>query len=96
VLQDLEAKDMADSLNVLYKNQINVQAQRITVSDMVIANQQAQIENLKEINITNETILITKDDEIKHWKKQYRKQKRQKIVVGVVGLAVVALSIIGN
>ena len=73
-----------------------VQAQRVTIQEAVILGQQQQITNLKEINLTKDGIIIVSDKEVAYWKKQYRKQKRQKILIGVGSAIVVIVSLLGS
>jgi phage terminase small subunit len=95
VLQDLERKDQleqeVDDLNDL----LAVEAQKISIKDGIIDNyRQIEANMAEQISRLNE-ITINKDSQIEHWRKQYKKQKRQKFIIGGVGLILVALFAVG-
>lgn len=96
VLKDLERLDQCDSNMIYFEKKLDIQARELGLQDRIILGQQEQIANLNEIIINKESIIIVNDKEVAYWRKQFRKQKRKKIIVGVVGLAVVALAVISN
>jgi hypothetical protein len=72
-----------------------VEAQKISIKDGIIDNyRQIEANMAEQISRLNE-ITINKDSQIEHWRKQYKKQKRQKFIIGGVGLILVALFAVG-
>lgn len=96
VAKDLERKDELEEINLLNEEKMDNMARQLGIQDRIIDGQQKQIENLEEINTASEEISATKDKEIKHWKKQYKKQKRQKFLVGGIGIGLLVLAVIAN
>lgn len=96
VAKDLIRLDQADSTIVSLNLEIDGYVRQLGLQDRVIAGHQEQIRNLNDI-ITNRLDAIdVKEKEITHWKKQYKKQKRQKFLVGGIGLGLVVLAVIAN
>lgn len=91
VLKDLERLDRSDSIRVLNELKIEKLITQTKVQDRVILGQQEQIFNYDEIVANKDGIINVKDLEVDHWEKQYKKQRRQKFLVGGIGLVLIVL-----
>jgi phage terminase small subunit len=95
VLQDLERKDQLEQEVDDLRDLLAVEAQKISIKEGIIDNyRQIEANMAEQISRLNE-ITINKDSQIEHWRKQYKKQKRQKFIIGGVGLILVALFAVG-
>jgi hypothetical protein len=94
IAKDLERLDQADSMLVLKDQEINALVQKITIQDAISVNQVNQISTLRAILADSQEIIGLHQQEVEHWKKQYRKQKRQKFLVGSAGLALLVLTVL--
>lgn len=95
VLQDLERKDQLEQEVDDLRDLLAVEAQKISIKDGIIDNyRQIEANMAEQISRLNE-ITINKDSQIEYWRKQYKKQKRQKFIIGGVGLILVALFAVG-
>jgi len=93
ITKDLTRLDQADSINVLLVSQLEVETRKVEIQSIIINDQLGIIGNMDEqLALLKEKSSI-KDDEIKHWKKQFKKQRRQKFLIGGVGIALIVLSI---
>jgi hypothetical protein len=97
IAKDLERLDYTDSLNVLLSEDLNIKTQKILIQETIISDQSKVIANQKtQISLIN-TQGGLKDDQINYWKKEYKRQKRQKFLTGGIGLGlVVLLALIGG
>ena len=91
VLQDLERLDQCDSEIALEHLKIEKLINQTRVQDRVILGQQEQLFNLKAISSNKDSIILVNDNKVKYWNKQYKKQKRQKFLVGGIGLLLIFL-----
>jgi phage terminase small subunit len=95
VLQDLERKDQLEQEVDDLRDLLAVEAQKISIKEGIIDNyRQIEANMAEQISRLNE-ITINKDSQIEYWRKQYKKQKRQKFIIGGVGLILVALFAVG-
>ena len=96
VIKDLDRLDLADSSIILLNLEIDGYVRQLGLQDRIILGHQEQIRNLNEIIVNRLDAIDIKEKEIAHWKKQYKKQKRQKFLVGGIGLGLVVLAVIAN
>ncbi len=97
VLKDLGRLDYMDSLNVLNRLKMDKYVRQLGVQDRVIIRQQEYVYNLKSIIVNKDSIIGVNESQTLFYKKQSKKQKRQKILVGGVGLGLlVILFVFGN
>jgi hypothetical protein len=95
VLQDLERKDQLETDNVELDSLLKIEVKKVAIKDGLINNYRQIEANMAEQISTLNEITINKDNQIEHWRKQYKKQKRQKFIIGGVGLILVALFAVG-
>ena len=91
VLKDLERLDHLDSLNALNTLKIEKLIKQTQMQDRVILGKQSQIFNLTQISINKDEIIVINAKEVNHWKDQYKKQRRQKFLVGGAGILLLLL-----
>ena len=92
VLKDLERLDRSDSVRALNELKIEKLINQTRVQDRVILGQQEVIFNLGDISLNKDSIINVNDLEVTHWKKEAKKEKRQKFLVGGIGIALIVLS----
>lgn len=80
-----------DSLN--RENEIKMKriALQSQIKDRTILDNNTQIANQKTIILNKNKTINVKDEEVDYWAKQYRKQKRQKFLVGGIGILLIVL-----
>ena len=96
VIKDFDRLDQADSTITLLELEIDSYVRQLTLQDRIVFGQQEQIESLNEIIHNKAEIISLSSEEVELWKKQYRKQKRQKCLVGGISLGLIALLVIAN
>ena len=91
VLKDLERLDHLDSVNALNTLKIEKLIKQSQLQDRVILGKQSQIFNLNQIVVNKDEIIIINSKEVEHWKDQYKKQRRQKFLIGGAGILLILL-----
>lgn len=92
VLKDLERLDQCDSVHSLNTSKIQKLESELRIQNMVMLGSQEQIFNLNTIIGNKDGVIDLTNQETDHWKKQYKKQKRQKFLVGGIGLFLLVLA----
>jgi hypothetical protein len=96
IAKDLERLDACDSMSVLQVERIGILESQVTIQKGIALDRLEQIGNLQNIVDHNAEIITLGSEEVELWKKQYRKQKRQKFLVGGIGLGLIAILVIAN
>jgi reverse gyrase len=96
IAKDLIRLDQADSTITLLEQEIDKYVRQLGIQDRVLLGKDVQIANLNEIISNHPLAMELKEEEVKHWKKQYKKQKRQKFIIGGVAIGLVVLSLVAN
>jgi len=60
------------------QSELDVLAWSLGLQDAVITGQLTQIQNLNTIILKKDGVININAEEVAHWKKQYKKQRRQK------------------
>ena len=89
VAADLIRLDRADSIILIMDRKLEIETQKVLVLETIVENLEQINENNAGIISALQTQINVKDKESSHWKKQYKKQKRQKIVSGAIGIAAI-------
>lgn len=96
IVKDLDRLDQADSIVSLMEVEIVSYKNQLSLQQEIEQELNGKIQDLEKIIETNKNKDKVADKEIEYWKKQYKKQKRQKFLVGGIGLGVLALLFIAN
>lgn len=91
VLKDLERLDQSDSVQRLNTRKIEKLIKQARIQDQVILGQQEQVNNLNTIIENKDGVISLTNQETEHWKKQYKKQKFQKFLIGGIGLVLLVI-----
>ena len=81
--------DLADTTIKLLEIDIVSYKSQIQLQERLVSGLEKQNEYLKEVNLNNAEIIALGSKEVEHWKRQSRKQKRQKFIVGGIGVALI-------
>lgn len=97
VIKDLDRLDMCDSLLKITELKMENMARELGIQDRVIEGQQGQIERLNEIIANHNEIDNVRQDEVDHWKAQYKRQRRQKLgMIGIFVVVTATLALVAN
>ena len=88
-IKDFDRLDLADSTIILLELEIVSYKSQIQLQERFVSGQEQQIKYLAGINDNNAEMLVLSSEEVEYWAKQYRKQKRQKFIVGGIGIALI-------
>lgn len=91
VLQDLERLNNCDSLNALGEIKIDNLINQKEIQKSIIRSQKKQIDNLHLILINKDSVRKINKRQILFYQKEVRKQKRQKYIVGSIGVLLIIL-----
>ena len=91
IAKDLIRLDKAEDIIIILEDRLEIETQKVLVHEEIVNNQLEIIGQLDRQIVALNEIIRVKDDQIAHWKKQYKKQKRQKFLIGGVGIALVVL-----
>ena len=91
VAKDLIRLDEAEEEVVLLTHLMTVETRKVALQKSIVNEQSTLISNLEsKIGLLQEKDTV-RGEEITYWKKQYKKQKRQKFLVGGIGIALIIL-----
>lgn len=97
IAKDLVRLDMADSLNTILEERLDVEVRKVSIQEAIISDQRRIIDNKTDQIFLLRQQLDVNADMVEYWEKQYKKQKRQKFLTGGIGLGlIVILGIIAN
>ena len=91
VAKDLIRLDKADSINAVLENQLEIETQKVTLKDGIIANQDSIISNQKEQMLNCSSIIENVNSERDLWKKEAKKSKRRLMFVGIGSATLIIL-----
>ena len=95
-IKDFDRLDLADSTIILLELEIVSYKSQMKLQERLALGLEQQIKYLKEVNDNNAEMLVLSSEEVEYWEKQYRKQKRQKFLVGGTGLLLTILALMAN
>ena len=91
VLQDLDRLTHCDSVNTLNELKMDNLIKQTRIQDRIILGHQEQIFNFKQISSNKDSVILVNNDKVIYWEKQYKKQKRQKFLIGGIGILLIIL-----
>jgi hypothetical protein len=94
IIKDLVRLDHMDSLHTIDTQAILFLTSTISLKDSVSAGQEKRIANFEKMVQASETQVILADGQVEILRKQLKKEKRKKFVVGAIGVVAIVLLIL--
>ena len=94
IIKDLIRLDHMDSIHVIDTQAILFLTSTIQLKDSVIVGQDSNIRNLEEMSKLSDTYVALAEEQVVVIKKQLRKEKRKKFIVGGIGILAIVLLIL--
>ena len=92
VARDLVRLDRCDSIADIQRQQIALLQRQLETQTLVVRNQKKVIDNQATMLNGKDKALQIRKEQADHWKKAWKKQKRQTVVVGIAGLVLIVLA----